>query len=146
MDLIKKSKHGFTLIEVVIVLAIAALILVIVIFAIAGAQRAQRDTKNKDAATKTLAALEQYAGNNGGTYPAIGASVGGTYLNGITSGTTGAAPVAGGANSTASAASPVIYSGNATCGANGAIVGGSGRQAAVSYWSEAGGNAYCINN
>lgn len=62
-------KKGFTLIEVVIVLAIAALIMVIVFLAVQGAQRAQRDNNLKSLAGRTLAAAEQYSSNNSNNYP-----------------------------------------------------------------------------
>ena len=50
----KLSNKGFTLIEIVIVLAIAALIMVIVFLAVQGAQRSQRDTATKNNATKNI--------------------------------------------------------------------------------------------
>ncbi len=62
-------KKGFTLIEIVIVLAIAALIMVIVFIAVQGAQRSQRDTATKDTAARLLAAANVYASNSGGTFP-----------------------------------------------------------------------------
>ena len=64
-------KKGFTLIEVVIVLAIAALIMVVVFLAVTGAQRAQRDQARKDYANAGLAKLVEYGGNNGGSSLAI---------------------------------------------------------------------------
>ncbi|MEI7818960.1 MAG: type II secretion system protein, partial [bacterium] len=57
-----KLKKGFTLIEIVIVLAIAALIMVVVFVAVQGAQRSQRDQARKDIAGRTLAAVQSYRG------------------------------------------------------------------------------------
>ena len=65
----KSRDRGFTLIEIVIVLAIAALIILVVLQAVASAQRAQRDTARKDEAGRMVSLLEQYASNNGGVYP-----------------------------------------------------------------------------
>ena len=68
-SLLKKDK-GFTLIEIVLVLAIAGLILVIVFLAVSGAQRARRDTQRKNDLAQVGAQVESYAGNHGGVYPA----------------------------------------------------------------------------
>jgi prepilin-type N-terminal cleavage/methylation domain-containing protein len=69
-NLLKKKDQGFTLIEIVLVLAIAGLIMVIVFLAVSGAQKSRRDTQRKQDANAFAAALEQYASNNGGSYPA----------------------------------------------------------------------------
>lgn len=67
-----KNKQGFTLIEIVIVLAIAALIMVIVFFAVAGAQRTRKDQQRKDLAARVVSQLENYASNNSGDFPTTG--------------------------------------------------------------------------
>lgn len=64
-----RKQQGFTLIEVVLVLAIGALIILLAILAFGGASRARRDTARTDAAGTFIAAIEQYASNNNGTYP-----------------------------------------------------------------------------
>ncbi len=64
-----KLKRGFTLIEIVIVLAIAALIMVVVFLAVQGAQRGQRDQQRKDLAARALSKFEEYKGNNNGSVP-----------------------------------------------------------------------------
>ena len=70
MSIIPPSKKsGFTLIEIVIVLAIAALIMVIVFLAVSGAQRSRRDAVTKKAAYQALVAMATYAGINNGEYP-----------------------------------------------------------------------------
>lgn len=66
---IKINHHGFTIIEVVLVLAIAGLIFLIVFLALPGLQRSRRDTQRKSDAQKFIGLLENYASNNGGTYP-----------------------------------------------------------------------------
>jgi prepilin-type N-terminal cleavage/methylation domain-containing protein len=68
-NLLKKDK-GFTLIEIVLVLAIAGLLLVIVFLAVQGAQRSRRDTQRKNDAARMLAAWESCAANNNGNYGA----------------------------------------------------------------------------
>lgn len=67
-NLIKKDK-GFTLIEIVLVLAIAGLLLVIVFLAVSGAQKSRRDSQRKNDVSRIAAALESYSSNNNGSYP-----------------------------------------------------------------------------
>lgn len=71
-NLLKKDK-GFTLIEIVLVLAIAGLILVIVFLAVSGAQKSRRDTQRKNDVARIAASLESYASNNKGAYPTTNA-------------------------------------------------------------------------
>ncbi len=63
------KKKGFTLIEIVIVLAIAALILIIVFLAVSGAQRERRNDGRKNIAGQVVAAVQTFQGNNGGALP-----------------------------------------------------------------------------
>lgn len=72
-NLVKKEK-GFTLIEIVLVLAIAGLIMVIVFLALSGAQKNRRDTQRKQDNARLLSQLEVYASNNNGDYPANAAA------------------------------------------------------------------------
>lgn len=65
-----KNQKGFTLIEIVLVLAIAGMIFVVVFLAVEGANKGRRDTEAKSAASRLLAAAEQYASNTSGNYPA----------------------------------------------------------------------------
>ena len=64
----KKHKHyqGFTIIEVVLVLAIAGLIFLMVFLALPALQRAQRDTQRKNDMARLKAAYQQYRANNKG--------------------------------------------------------------------------------
>ena len=67
-DLLKKEK-GFTLIEIVLVLAIAGLLLVIVFLAVSGAQKSRRDSQRKNDLSRIAAQLESFASNKTGCYP-----------------------------------------------------------------------------
>jgi prepilin-type N-terminal cleavage/methylation domain-containing protein len=69
-NLLKKEK-GFTLIEIVLVLAIAGLLLVIVFLAVSGAQKSRRDSQRKNDLSRIAAQLESYASNNNGLYPGM---------------------------------------------------------------------------
>ena len=62
-----KDQSGFTIIEVLIVLAIAALILVVVLIAVPNLQRNQRNSARKDEASRILTAANTYVSNNNGT-------------------------------------------------------------------------------
>lgn len=73
---LNKKDEGFTLIEIVLVLAIAGLILLIVFLAVGGAQRARRDQQRKSDNARVASQLEQFASNNSGCYPDTGGTVG----------------------------------------------------------------------
>jgi prepilin-type N-terminal cleavage/methylation domain-containing protein len=60
---------GFTLIEIVLVLAIAGLILIIVFLGVAGAQRNRRDSVRKTDLNRLASQVETFAGNHDGNYP-----------------------------------------------------------------------------
>lgn len=64
-----KSKKGFTIIEVVLVLAIAGLIFLMVFVALPALQRSQRDTQRRDDMARFLSQLNQYQANNNGKVP-----------------------------------------------------------------------------
>ena len=65
-----KNEQGFTIIEVVLVLAIAGLIFLIVFLALPQLQRSRRDTQRQNDAGRIVAAVENFAGNHSGKYPA----------------------------------------------------------------------------
>lgn len=64
-----KSKKGFTIIEVVLVLAIAGLIFLMVFIALPALQRSQRDTQRRDDMARFLSQINQYQANNSGKIP-----------------------------------------------------------------------------
>ncbi len=66
----KDGQKGFTLIEIMLVLAIAGAIFVIVFLAVAAANKGKKDTAARSAASRLLASAEQFASNNNGAYPA----------------------------------------------------------------------------
>ncbi|HVE80743.1 MAG TPA: type II secretion system protein [Candidatus Dormibacteraeota bacterium] len=146
MSLLVKNKKGFTLIEIVIVLAIAALVLAGVLLAVGGAQRSQRDSARKGVAARTATAMENHASNNNGSYPPTATTaLAASYLVGIIDTDTDAAPTNTGAPASATATSGVRYVAPATC-ANGAAVASTGRRYAVVYWSENAGATQCLGN
>jgi prepilin-type N-terminal cleavage/methylation domain-containing protein len=65
----QSNEKGFTIIEVLIVLAIAALILLVVFLAVPGLQRAQRNNGRTSEATRLATAITNFIGNNQGNLP-----------------------------------------------------------------------------
>jgi prepilin-type N-terminal cleavage/methylation domain-containing protein len=62
-----RKEEGFTIIEVLIVLAIAGLILLIVFLAVPALQRNSRNTQRKEDASKALGALQEAINNSNGS-------------------------------------------------------------------------------
>ena len=75
------KQKGFTIIEVVLVLAIAALIFLMVFIALPALQRNQRDAARKDVIGKVASAVTTYQSNNRGQQPASGTALAG-YIDG----------------------------------------------------------------
>lgn len=92
MNMQNKTK-GFTIIEVVLVLAIAGLIFLMIFLALPALQRNQRDTQRKSDVGRFVSAVGSYKANNQGKLPTdidatagVGASpiIGSTYLENFT--------------------------------------------------------------
>jgi len=66
----KRKSEGFTIIEVLIVLAIAGLIMVVVFLAVPALQRSGRNNAMNTNANNILTAVGNYSSDNGGTLPA----------------------------------------------------------------------------
>jgi prepilin-type N-terminal cleavage/methylation domain-containing protein len=91
------KQSGFTLIEIVIVMAIAALMILVVFQGVTGAQKSQRDSTRKQEVGRIQSMLETYSSNNNGVYPAGNAvGVNGAALTNLES--NAAAPLASGAS------------------------------------------------
>ena len=63
------SRRGFTIIEVVLVLAIAGLIFLMVFLALPALQRSQRDTQRRSDFSEFLTQVSNYQSNNRGRLP-----------------------------------------------------------------------------
>lgn len=87
----RKFKEGFTIIEVMIVLAIAGLILLIVFLAVPALQRNSRNTQIKNTAANILGAVNEFENNNNGQTP-----------TGVTIAADGTVTVSGGAGTSSS--------------------------------------------
>jgi prepilin-type N-terminal cleavage/methylation domain-containing protein len=71
---IKRKEHGFTIIEVVLVLAIAGLIFMMVFIALPALQRSQRDTQRKNDLSRTQTAITSYTSSTRGALPSTPAA------------------------------------------------------------------------
>jgi prepilin-type N-terminal cleavage/methylation domain-containing protein len=71
----KSKESGFTIIEVMIVLAIAGLIMLIVFMAVPALQRNSRNTQRKNDVQAVLGGVSTYTSNNNGALPANFAAV-----------------------------------------------------------------------
>ncbi|HRJ06666.1 MAG TPA: type II secretion system protein [Candidatus Saccharibacteria bacterium] len=69
---VQANKKGFTIIEVVLVLAIAALIFLMIFIALPALQRGQRDTARKQDVGTVASAVNSYRSNHRGTVPPAG--------------------------------------------------------------------------
>ena len=76
-----KSKKGFTIIEVVLVLAIAGLIFLMVFIALPNMQRSQRDTQRRNDYSALSANMTSYITNNNGKLPGAGSLEPEKYIN-----------------------------------------------------------------
>lgn len=63
----KRKESGFTIIEVLIVLAIAGLIMLVVFLAVPALQRNSRNTQYRNEASRLLDAYGEISANNGGS-------------------------------------------------------------------------------
>jgi prepilin-type N-terminal cleavage/methylation domain-containing protein len=151
-----KQTSGFTIIEVVLVLAIAGLIFLIVFLAVPALQRSQRDTQRRSDVGRTIAQLQSYASNRNGTYPNTAAEVtnfvsrymtsNGSSFNDPSTGSTYAFTRQTALTSLPSKVGDMYYYTNATC-TNGALATGNGnRSIAVLAYMEASGDLYCQSN
>ncbi len=66
-----KDRSGFTIIEIMIVLAIAGLIMLIVFLAVPALQRSARNTSRKNDVGNISTAIANYISNNNGTPPGM---------------------------------------------------------------------------
>lgn len=75
MNVQTNSKKGFTIIEVVLVLAIAGLIFLMIFIAWPALQRGQRDTQRRSDVGRFVSQLSSYATNNNGKAPKTAAEL-----------------------------------------------------------------------
>lgn len=107
-NLQKRKESGFTIIEVLIVLAIAGLIMLIVFLAVPALQRNARNTTNKNDASSVEGGINEYVSNNDGSFPTGVAGTGTVVISGT--GTSTNAKVNGSTQVSVVAAAPTSIS------------------------------------
>lgn len=152
MNNVTKSKSGFTIIEVVLVLAIAGLIFLIVFLALPALQKSQRDTARKNDVGRLISAIQSYQSNNSGKLPAdLGGTgttdiMGSNYLGNFADPSAGTYVFAATTNpSTAAPTTPTTGQINYADSKNCDNTGGGSRKVAVVITLE-GGGTYCQTN
>jgi prepilin-type N-terminal cleavage/methylation domain-containing protein len=73
--LLQRKSEGFTIIEVMIVLAIAGLIMLIIFLAVPALQRNSRNTQYKNDASAYAAAVNEWSQNHNGAMPSAAADL-----------------------------------------------------------------------
>lgn len=150
-----QSKKGFTIIEVVLVLAIAGLIFLMVFVALPALQRGQRDTQRRDDVSRVVSQLQSYATNNRGALPDVATfnsiSFRNSYLkqdagefNDPKTGTPYANVAASVAGNAELAEGAIQYKRGVSCNGENATGTGSARQAAIRVKLE-GSGYFCQN-
>lgn len=144
----RKKEEGFTIIEVVLVLAIAGLIFLVVFLALPALQRSQRDTQRRNDASRFASQVTQFQSNNSGKLPSTELTASGisTFLTQYLSaaGDTFNDPATGspyvGVASTPTTRGQFWYQTGHDCG-----TGAGGRSWRVEFALE-GGGTYCVGS
>ena len=139
------DQKGFTIIEVMIVLAIAGLIILIVFLAVPALQRNSRNTQRKNDVSNLLAAVNEFTSNNSGALPTTIGQVVSLAKTGYYSGDgtgSGQTVLLTGTQTALGASATddrVVIVTGAQCGVSGATTAGSARQTAIQYETEVAG-------
>ncbi len=159
----QSNKRGFTIIEVVLVLAIAGLIFMMVFIALPALQRSQRDTQRKSDLSRAITAIGTYSSSNRGSLPTNWSTfetqyltVGGDSFIDPAGANTSASSltayafanntgVLSGTFDSASTQNVIYYAVGYVCDAGGALKADGNRKVALRMYLEGGGIA-CNNN
>ena len=154
-DIQTKKAKGFTIIEVVLVLAIAGLIFLMVFIALPALQRNQRDTQRKNDMSRAQTAISSYQANNRGSVPATHTAMNAIIPTYLTVGGdefsdpqgTAYTFAADSAASLPDGAKPhqIYYAVNSKCNGKDKAAGGGSNKISIRMKLE-GGGVYCLNN
>lgn len=158
MRLAKSNTKGFTIIEVVLVLAIAGLIFLVVFLALPALQRSQRDNQRHSDVSRAMSQISAYQSNNQGSVPTDQTSLTKFISGYLTSGSQQFNdPFTGNAynflyqsalTTTVANTGDMFYYVNAKCDStqgSGVNAGSGNRNVAIVVKVEQGGQ-YCVNN
>lgn len=147
--LLQRKSDGFTIIEVMIVLAIAGLILLIVFLAVPALQRNSRNTAIKNDASALAAGFSEYGSNNDGAQPASITQAGAVVTLGAATANQATAKVGASTtvNTTKVTAAPTTYAPGTLYWRTGVTCSGqtSSRATVVYYWTETTGSTHTIS-
>lgn len=131
----KQNIKGFTIIEVVLVLAIAGLIFLMVFIALPALQGGQRDTSRRNDASTVLSAVNTYISGNRGAFPTTAQLVGsadalgsdhdtafkapGKFVEDVSTNTEGIRVQGSGAESASVKAGEIVVTQRTKCGSTG---------------------------
>lgn len=133
---LKQKNEGFTIIEVLIVLAIAGMIMLVVFLAVPALQRNSRNSSRKNDVTAILGAVTEFSSNNNGALPAAPADITNNARLGYYTTVALVANGPGPGGQAAIGSDTVRVVTGARCGANGTTVAGGARQIAVQFQNE----------
>lgn len=140
----RQQTKGFTIIEVVLVLAIAGLIFLMVFTALPALQRSQRDTARKNDVSTVASAVTNYSGNNRGAFPTTTSLS--SYVTNMSSNTTSVEVGTAGLLTVAPADGVITVTQQTTCSTSGTgnqtLAAGTTRQFTVVTKLESGNGAY----
>jgi prepilin-type N-terminal cleavage/methylation domain-containing protein len=155
MNKTTQNQKGFTIIEVVLVLAIAGLIFLVVFLALPALQRSQRDTQRRSDASRVMSQLNSYQSNNQGAVPTTQTLLdtfktgyltnGGQQFKDPFTGSDYTFTLQANVTTLPAANGDMFYYTNATCTGGVPTAGSGGRNMAVAVKVEQGGT-YCVNN
>ncbi len=166
-----QTNKGFTIIEVVLVLAIAGLIFLMVFVALPALQAGQRDTARKNDASTVLSAVNTYVSGNRGSFPTTAQLTGttaasghtgfftpGKFVTDVSSNTEGIRVQAAGATTATVKNGEIVVTQKTTCGSTGTknpasnaapqtlVVGTTNQYTVTTYLEGGGGVSYCAQS
>lgn len=149
----KDNQKGFTIIEVVLVLAIAGLIFLMVFIALPALQRNQRDTQRRNDLSRVQSAIQNYQTNNRQSLPTFDGNFISQYLttggdkftdpNGNDYSFKEGATVGSTFDTTQSV---IFVTKGAICGDNNSVTTGQGQSKVALQYKLEGGGVACVNN
>jgi prepilin-type N-terminal cleavage/methylation domain-containing protein len=151
----KQTVKGFTIIEVVLVLAIAGLIFLMVFIALPALQSGQRDTQRRSDAARVLSQVNSYQSNTRGTVPNNAATLATFRTNYLVNGGNFNDPQTGSpytmtySTTAPTAVGSISFNANRICDTAGTgmtATGANNRNVAIIVKLEGSGGLYCTDN
>lgn len=148
----QQNKKGFTIIEVVLVLAIAGLIFLMVFVALPALQRGQRDSQRRSDVSRFMSQINSFQTNNNGRVPAANTTAMNDFLRTYMRRDNGefVDPQSGDNYTVGFNGNPntshIIYSVQSRCDGENAVAAGAGRRSVAVRIRLEGSGIYCQDN